>query len=60
MLLDALEVLAPHIEHIALVGAHAIYLHTDDVVTGGGALHEGCRSGARAARAGFFATCLTA
>jgi hypothetical protein len=34
MLLDALEVLAAHIEHIVLVGAHAIYLHTEDVVTG--------------------------
>lgn len=33
-LLDALEALAPHIEHIVLVGAHAIYLHTEDVVTG--------------------------
>ena len=30
MLLDALAVLAPHIEHIVLVGAHAIYLHTED------------------------------
>jgi hypothetical protein len=34
MLLDALAILAPHIEHIVLVGAHAIYLHTEDVVTG--------------------------
>jgi hypothetical protein len=34
MLLDALTILAPHIEHIVLVGAHAIYLHTEDVVTG--------------------------
>ena len=34
MLLDAITVLAPHIEHIVLVGAHAIYLHTEDVVTG--------------------------
>ena len=34
MLLDALAVLAPHTEHIVLVGAHAIYLHTEDVVTG--------------------------
>ena len=34
MLLDALEILAAHIEHIVLVGAHAIYLHTEDVVTG--------------------------
>lgn len=34
LLLDALTVLAPHIEHIVLVGAHAIYLHTEDVVTG--------------------------
>jgi hypothetical protein len=34
MLLDALEVLAAHIEHIVLVGGHAIYLHTQDVVTG--------------------------
>lgn len=34
MLLDAVAVLAPHIEHIVLVGAHAIYLHTEDVVTG--------------------------
>lgn len=34
MLLDAITVLTPHIEHIVLVGAHAIYLHTEDVVTG--------------------------
>jgi hypothetical protein len=34
LLLDALTVLAPHVEHIVLVGAHAIYLHTEDVVTG--------------------------
>lgn len=34
MLVDALTVLAPHIEHIVLVGAHAIYLHTEDIVTG--------------------------
>jgi hypothetical protein len=33
-LLDALEVLGPHIQRIVLVGAHAIYLHTEDVVTG--------------------------
>ena len=34
ILLDALEVLKAHSEHIVLVGAHAIYLHTEDVVTG--------------------------
>jgi hypothetical protein len=34
MLLDAAEVLSPHIEHIVLVGAHAIFLHVEEIVTG--------------------------
>ena len=34
MLLDAVEVLSPHIEHIVLVGAHTIYLHVEEIVTG--------------------------
>jgi len=34
MLLDALEILAAHADHVVLVGAHAIYLHTEEVVTG--------------------------
>jgi hypothetical protein len=33
-LLDSLQVLGPHIGRIVLVGAHAIYLHTEDVITG--------------------------
>jgi len=33
-LLDALEALAAHAERLVLVGAHAVYLHTDDIVTG--------------------------
>jgi hypothetical protein len=34
MLLEMIEVLSLHVEHIVLVGAHAIYLHAEDVVTG--------------------------
>lgn len=34
MLIDALEILAAHIERIVLVGAHAIYVHTENIVTG--------------------------
>jgi hypothetical protein len=49
MLLDALAVLAPHTEHIVLVGAHAIYLHTEDVVTGVALFTKECRPGPRAA-----------
>ena len=30
MLLDALEALVPHREHVVLVGAQAVYLHTGD------------------------------
>lgn len=33
-LLDALEALSAHINDLVLVGAQAIYLHTEDVVTG--------------------------
>lgn len=33
-LLDALDALGRHIDHIVLVGAQAIYLHTDEIVTG--------------------------
>jgi hypothetical protein len=34
MLLEAVGILSSHVEHIVLVGAHAIYLHTEEVVTG--------------------------
>lgn len=33
-LLDALEALSGHLDHIVLVGAQAVYLHTDDVTLG--------------------------
>jgi hypothetical protein len=33
-LLDALDVLSGHLDHIVLVGAQAIYLHTDEVTLG--------------------------
>jgi hypothetical protein len=33
-LLDALEALIGHLDHIVLVGAQAVYLHTDDVTLG--------------------------
>lgn len=33
-LLDALEALRGHLDHIVLVGAQAVYLHTDDVTLG--------------------------
>lgn len=33
-LLDALEALEEHFDHLVLVGAQAIYLHTNDLVTG--------------------------
>ncbi len=34
VLLDALEALSGHMDHIVLVGAQAIYLHTDEVTLG--------------------------
>jgi hypothetical protein len=33
-LLDALDALGPHARHVVLVGAQAVYLHTDSIVTG--------------------------
>lgn len=33
-LLDALEALSGHLDHIVLVGAQAVYLHTDEVTLG--------------------------
>lgn len=33
-LLDALEALSGHLDHMVLVGAQAVYIHTDDVILG--------------------------
>jgi hypothetical protein len=33
-LIDALEALSGHMDHVVLVGAQAVYLHTDDVTLG--------------------------